>query len=63
VFCLIYIFCFPYFDHDAFMHHVFHVLDAPGHEYDPPPLVNVHMSSTWNTHHSLETAIWYSTMA
>jgi len=23
-------FGFPYFDHDAFMHHVLHVLDAPG---------------------------------
>src|SRR6218665_3066713 len=27
---LIYVFCFPYFDHDAFMHHTLHILDAPG---------------------------------
>src|SRR6218665_378662 len=24
-FCLIYVFCFPYFDHDAIMHHALHV--------------------------------------
>jgi len=30
VFCLIYFFYFPYFDHDAFTHHALHVLDAPG---------------------------------
>ena len=32
--CFIYFMCFsflPYFDHDAFMHHTMHVLDAPGH--------------------------------
>jgi len=23
----------PYFDHDAFMHHPMHVLDAPGHVF------------------------------
>ena len=23
----------PYFDHDAFMHHLMHVLDAPGHVF------------------------------
>jgi len=29
-FCLICVFCFPLlFDHDAFMHHTLHVLDAP----------------------------------
>ena len=32
VFCLIYIFCFPYFDHDALMHHALHVLVALGRE-------------------------------
>jgi len=26
VLCLIYIFCFPHFDHDAYMHHALHVL-------------------------------------
>jgi len=26
---LINIFCFPSFDHDAYMHHALHVLDAP----------------------------------
>jgi len=25
------VFRFPYFDHDAFMHHTMHVLDAPGY--------------------------------
>jgi len=28
-FGLIYTLCFPYFDHDAFMHHALHILDAP----------------------------------
>ena len=26
--CLIYVFASPYFDHDVFMHHALHVLDA-----------------------------------
>ena len=29
IFCLIYIFCIPYFDLDAFTFHALHVLDAP----------------------------------
>ena len=28
-FGLVYVFCFPHFDHDAFMHHTLHGLDAP----------------------------------
>jgi len=27
------LFLIPYFDHDAFMHHALHVLDAPGHNH------------------------------
>jgi len=30
VFCLIYSFCFSHFDHDEFMHHALHALDASG---------------------------------
>jgi len=35
-FLSIYVFCFPYFDHDAFTHHAFHVLDALGFQPTPP---------------------------
>jgi len=28
-FLLFTFFCFPYFDHDAFMHHALHALEAP----------------------------------
>ena len=28
-------FCFPYFDHDAFMHHALEVIDAPANVFGP----------------------------
>jgi len=28
------VFSSPYFDHDAFMHHALHLLDAPEHTID-----------------------------
>lgn len=39
-FCLIYLFCFPLFYHDAFMHHALHALDARVY-YRPTSFTNL----------------------
>src|SRR6218665_4209153 len=42
---VIYVFCFPYFDRDAFMHQILHVLDASGFSQSVP-------LSVWSWFHS-----------
>jgi len=46
------VFRFPYFDHDAFMHHTMHVLDAPGlkHERLVERLINLMSVLTWSSY-------------
>ena len=40
-FYILYVYFPPYFDHDAFMHHPMHVLDAPDHK----PIITFHSHS------------------